>query len=51
MDDEKRQKDLENLSLTVIRFTNEQIKNEVEGVIEIVTSTIKKLTASKKTST
>ena len=51
LDDEKREKDLENLSLTVIRFTNEQIKNEVEGVIEIVTSTIKKLTASKKTST
>ena len=51
LDDEKRQKDLENLSLTVIRFTNEQIKNEVECVIEIVTSTIKKLTASKKTST
>jgi cyclase len=50
LDDEKRQKDLENLNLTVTRFTNEQIKNEVEDVIEIVTSTIKKLTASKKTS-
>ena len=50
-DDEKRQKNLENLNLTVIRFTNEQIKNEVESVIEIVTSAIEKLTASKKTST
>jgi|SRR5436190_2994887 len=51
LDDEKRQKNLENLSLTVIRFTNEQIKNEIEGVIEIVSSTIEKLTANKKTST
>ena len=51
MDDEKRQKILENLSLTVIRFTNEQIKKEIEGVIEIVSSTIEKLTANKKTST
>ena len=50
-DDEKRQKNLENLNLTVICFTNEQIKNEVESVIEIVTSAIEKLTASKKTST
>src|SRR5215204_6017154 len=30
LDDDKRQKDLENLTLTVIRFTNEQIKNEIE---------------------
>jgi imidazole glycerol-phosphate synthase subunit HisF len=51
LDDEKRQKNLENLNLTVIRFTNEQIKNEAESVIEIVSSTIEKLTASKKTST
>ena len=51
LDDEKRQKDLENLSLTVIRFTNEQIKKEIEGVIEIVSSIIEKLTANKKTST
>jgi len=46
LDDEKRQKDLENLNLTVIRFTNEQVKNQVESVIEIVSSTIEKLTAS-----
>ena len=50
LDDEKRQENLESLNLTVIRFTNEQIKNEVENVIEIVTSTIEKLTANKKTS-
>ena len=49
--DEKRLKDLENLSLIVIRFTNEQIKKEIEGVIEIVSSAIEKLTASKKSST
>ena len=49
--DEKRQKKLENLNLTVIRFTNEQVKNEVESAIEIVSSTIEKLTANRKTST
>jgi len=49
--DEKREKDLKNLDLTVIRFTNDQIKNEVESVIEIVSSTIEKLTASRKTGT
>lgn len=51
LNDEKRQKDLENLNLTVIRFTNEQIKNEIETVIEVVSSVIEKLTVSKKTST
>ena len=51
LDDEKRQKDLENLNVTVIRFTNEQVKTEIESVIEIVSSTIEKLTASRKTST
>ena len=49
--DEKREKDLKNLDLTVIRFTNDQIKNEVESVIEIVSSNIEKLTASRKTGT
>ena len=49
--DEKREKDLMKLDLTVIRFTNEQIKNEVESVIETVSSIIEKLTASRKTST
>ena len=51
LNDEKRQKDLENLNLIVIRFTNEQVKTEIESVIEIITSTIEKLTASKKTRT
>ena len=51
LNDENRQRDLENLNLTVLRFTNEQIKNEIEAVIEIIFSTIEKLTASKKTST
>lgn len=51
LNDEKRQKDLENLNLTVIRFTNEQVKTEIESVIEIITSIIEKLTASKKIST
>ena len=51
LNDDKRQKDLENLNLTVIRFTNEQVKTEIESVIEIITSTIEKLTASKKTRT
>ena len=49
LNDEKRERDLKNLDLTIIRFTNEQIKNEVERVIETVSSTIEKLTASRKT--
>jgi len=48
LNDEKRQKDLENLNLTVIRFTNEQIKSEIERVIDIISSTIKELTTSKE---
>ena|SRR5688572_18293197 len=51
VNDEKRQKDLENLELTVIRFTNEQIRIEVENVIEVISSTIGKLTLHKKTTT
>ena len=47
----KEKKDLKNLDLAVIRFTNEQIKNEVESVIEIVSSTIVELTARRKTRT
>ena len=46
--DKKRQMDLENLKLTVIRFTNNQVKNEIENVIAIISSTIEKLTANKK---
>ena len=42
--DEKRQKYLENLNLTVIRFTNEQIRSEVEKVIKVISSIIAKST-------
>ena len=50
MNDEKRQKDLENLNLTVVRFTNDQIKNDIESVIKVIYSTIKKLTTNKESS-
>ncbi|HET6724370.1 MAG TPA: endonuclease domain-containing protein [Chitinophagaceae bacterium] len=43
--DGKRQKYLENLNLTVIRFTNEQIRSEVEDVIKALSSIIVNLTA------
>ena len=46
--DEKRQKDLENLNLTVIRFTNEQIKNDIENVIKVISSIIEKSTLGMK---
>ena len=51
LDDEKRQNDLENLNLTVIRFTNNQVKNEIELVIEKIFSTIEKITANNELST
>jgi cyclase len=51
LNDEKRQNDLENLNLTVIRFTNNQVKNEIELVIEKIFSTIEKITANKELST
>ena len=47
LNDKRRQQDLENLNLIVIRFTNDQVKNEIECVIEMISSTIKKLTISK----
>ena len=50
LNDKKRQQDLEDLNLTVIRFTNDQVKNEIETVIEMISSTIKKLTTSKESS-
>jgi very-short-patch-repair endonuclease len=46
LNDEKRQNDLEDLNLAVIRFTNVQVKNEIENVIEMISSTIKKLTTN-----
>ena len=51
LNDEKRQNDLENLNLTVIRFTNNQVKNEIELVIEKIASTIGKITENKELST
>ena len=51
LNDEKRQNDLENLSLTVIRFTNDQVKNEIELVAEKMFSTIGNITASRESST
>ena len=51
INDEKRQKDLENLELTVIRFTNEQIKSDIENVFKIVLSAIEKLTLKKEGAT
>jgi cyclase len=38
--DKKRQQDLEDLNLTVLRFTNEQVKNQIECVIETISSFI-----------
>jgi len=51
LNDEKRQNDLETLNLIVIRFTNNQVKNEIELVIEKISSTIEKITANKELST
>ena len=48
LNDKRRQQDLEDLNLMVIRFTNDQVKNEIENVIEMISSTIKKLTTSKE---
>ena len=47
LNDEKRQKYLEDLKLTVIRFTNEQIKNEGENVLNIISSAIENLIKKK----
>jgi cyclase len=40
--DIKRQRDLENLKLTVLRFTNNQIKLEIEKVINEISEFINK---------
>ena len=50
LSDKKRQNDLENLKLTVIRFTNDQVKKEIESVIEMISSTVKELPTSKESS-
>ena len=41
--DKQRQRDLEDLEITVIRFTNDQVKNEVEEVLKIISSTIERI--------
>ena len=51
LNDEKRQNDLENLNLIVIRLTNDQVTNKIEFVIEKISSTIEKITANKESST
>jgi len=40
MNDEQRQKDLENLGLKVIRFTNKEIRNSLDQVIQIIEKNI-----------
>ncbi len=47
-DDVKRQRDLENLGLFVIRFTNEQVKYHIEEVIDHITRTIGNLETNRK---
>ena len=42
--DKKRQRHLEDLNLAVLRFTNDQIKNQIEFVIENISSFIKNIT-------
>ncbi len=39
--DEQRQKDLENLGLKVIRFTNKEIRNNLEQVLQMIEKNIK----------
>ena len=51
LNDVKRQNDLETLNLIVIRFTNNQVKNEIELVIERISATMEKITANKELST
>ncbi len=47
--DKKRQLDLESLGIYVIRFTNEQVKNQVEEIISLTAKTISILEINKKT--
>jgi cyclase len=44
--DEQRQKDLENLGIKVIRFTNKEIKNNLEVVLQKIEQNIKQLRTS-----
>ena len=47
--DESRQKDLESRGYTVIRFTNQQVMKNSEGVIKIITDKILQLNNFQKT--
>ena len=49
--DEQRQKDLENLNLTVIRFTNDQIQIDDKNVFKMISSIIEKVTSKKESAT
>ena len=51
INDKKRQNDLEKLDLTVIRFTNEQIRSDIETVFKNILSTIEKFSLKKKATT
>jgi len=47
--DEKRQFDLESLGICIIRFTNDQVKTQVEAVINQTAKTIIILETNRKT--
>ena len=47
--DEKRQRELESLGIYVVRFTNEQIKNQVKVVIDLTAKAINILESNRKT--
>src|SRR6185436_15083137 len=49
INDQQRQKELESLNLNLIRFTNDQVKNNIEYVIDNLSETIVKLSKEKKT--
>jgi cyclase len=51
INDVQRQRDLEDLGLIVIRFTNEQIKNQIGEVINQISSLIKTLTGDSEAMT
>jgi N-acetyl-alpha-D-muramate 1-phosphate uridylyltransferase len=47
INDEIRQKEIEALGITVIRFTNSQVKTNIEKIVEDISQKIKKLQSSK----
>lgn len=40
LNDMQRQKDLEDLGIKVIRFTNQEIKNKIDQVLQIIEVTL-----------